>query len=55
MLDISHATAAANLGITSPPLTRASSLTLAERFASRIRDRLLVPGARLLSVRCSTA
>jgi DNA-binding transcriptional MocR family regulator len=38
-----------------PMLTRAGSLTLAEqlagRFASRIRDRLLVPGARLPSVR----
>ncbi len=39
----------------SAPLTRAGSQTLAEqlaeRFASRIRDRLLVPGARLPSVR----
>jgi len=38
-----------------PPLTRASSLTLAEqladRIAGRIRDRLLIPGARLPSVR----
>lgn len=39
----------------SAPLTRAGSQTLAEqlaeRFASRIRNRLLVPGARLPSVR----
>ena len=38
-----------------PPLTRQSTQTLteqlAERFASRIRDRLLAPGARLPSVR----
>jgi DNA-binding transcriptional MocR family regulator len=44
-----------HLGNTAPLLTRAGSLTLAEqlagRLASRIRDRLLVPGARLPSVR----
>ncbi|RYF54354.1 MAG: GntR family transcriptional regulator, partial [Comamonadaceae bacterium] len=37
------------------PLTRTASQTLtgqlAERFADRIRDRLLAPGARLPSVR----
>ncbi len=47
MPDLAHSTA--------PLLTRASSLTLAEqladRFAGRIRDRLLIPGARLPSVR----
>ena len=45
----------AHAGDTPAPLTRAGSLTLAEqlaeRFASRIRDLLLVPGARLPSVR----
>ena len=54
MLDVVDTTAT-SLGHVAPALTRAGSLTLAEqlagRFASRIRDRLLVPGARLPSVR----
>ena len=41
--------------MSAPPLTRQSAQTLAEqlaeRFATRIRDRLLAPGARLPSVR----
>jgi DNA-binding transcriptional MocR family regulator len=41
--------------VSAPPLTRQSAQTLAEqlaeRFATRIRDRLLAPGARLPSVR----
>lgn len=41
--------------VSAPPLTRQSAQTLAEqlaeRFAARIRDRLLAPGARLPSVR----
>ena len=45
--------------VSAPPLTRQSAQTLAEqlaeRFATRIRDRLLAPGARLPSVRqCAT-
>jgi DNA-binding transcriptional MocR family regulator len=55
MPDVSRATVGASPGNTPPPLTRAGSRTLAEqlaeRFASRIRDRLLVPGACLPSVR----
>ncbi|MEZ5644813.1 MAG: PLP-dependent aminotransferase family protein [Burkholderiaceae bacterium] len=52
MLDSTHAASdAAN----APPLTRSGAQTLAEqlagRFATRIRDRLLAPGARLPSVR----
>lgn len=47
--------AAEELALTTSALTRASSRTLteqlAERFAARIRDRLLPPGARLPSVR----
>lgn len=42
-------------GATAPTLTRSTAQTLteqlAERFAARIRDRLLAPGARLPSVR----
>jgi DNA-binding transcriptional MocR family regulator len=56
MLDVTRATSTvASLSNIPPPLTRVGALTLAEqlaeRFASRIRDRLLVPGARLPSVR----
>ena len=55
MLDASLPETVHPLGAAASPLTRAGSLTLAEqlaeRFASRIRDRLLVPGARLPSVR----
>jgi len=55
MLDATFTPDAQEPGLQASALTRTSARTLteqlAERFASRIRDRLLPPGARLPSVR----